>query len=850
MGEVWRARDTRLERTVAIKALPAEFAADAGLRLRLEREAKAISALNHPNICTLYDIGREDGLQYLVMEYVEGESLAERLNRGPLPAHQIVRYGMEIADALDRAHKVGIVHRDLKPANIMITKDGAKLLDFGLAKPVSDQTETHALTAEGNLVGTLQYMAPEQLEGGDIDPRTDIFALGIVLYEMAAGRRPFPGTSKTAVVTAILTSNPQPVVPAALDRIVRTCLAKDPDERFQSARDVRVALSWMAEERDTVSKSRPNTGWMLSAVLALVVIALAVALWRNRRPETAAAPVRLSILPPDGYQFEFVNGVGTPAISPDGTMIVFTATKDGKRRLWLRRLETADAQPLAGTDEAINPFWSPDNRSIGFFSDDKLKRLDITGGAPVVICDAPIGRGGAWNADGTILFGGRATPIMRVQASGGEPPVAVTELDVSKGETTHRWPVFLPDGRHFLYLAARGGAATPDNSICLGSLEQKMHKQLLVSPAQGLFLNGYLLFVRRSGALTQLNAQRFDEEKLALAGESVALSEQQVDVDAFARPIASVSPAGTLVYHSALANLETQLIWYARSGKQLGVVGEPAFYGPFSLSRDGRFVYVGYRATSTQSNIWSYDLERGVKTRVTFGDARDSFPVVSPDGKKLVYSSGQVPTRRFELRLKDLTSGGEKTLYKSDTFFAASDWSPDGRFLLIQGVGALTRTDVWWMDVSDGKLRPYVNTPATEGNGRFSPDGKWVTYLSEESGPLEVYLAPFPPTGAKWQVSDKGGQSARWSGEKNVLYYASSDNRIMAVPITLGATPVIGHAVPLMQFHPGSFPQAIYQVSQDGQRFLVNAKLGDEPPPPLTVVEHFDRELMAATHRR
>lgn len=857
MGEVWLARDTRLDRTVAIKTLPAEFATDDRLRMRLEREAKAISSLNHPNICTLYDVGDGDGFPFLVMEYVEGESLAERLARGPLPLEDVVHNGMQIADALERAHKSGIVHRDLKPANIMLTKAGTKLLDFGLAKPLdvvsNADTTTKGLTEEGHIVGTLPYMAPEQVAGGEVDHRTDLFALGAVLSEMATGRRVFAAANRAEAVGGILTREPPRIAPPALDRIVRTCLAKDPDNRFQSAYDVRLALHWIADDAaaDTHPRPRRAAPW-IAAALAIVTVAMAILLWQRGRAEPPQTPVRLSILPPAGHQFDFLDGSGAPDISPDGTRIVFTATKDGVRKLWIRRLDKLVAEPLAGTDDAINPFWSPNSRSVAFFANDKLMKLDLAGGAPVVICDAPLGRGGSWGADGTILFAGRATPILRVPASGSAPPVAVTDLDRSQGDTTHRWPFFLPDGRHFLYVAAPSGLQLPTNSICVGSLDRKMRKVVLRAASQPLYLDGQLLFVRDD----TLHAQRFDTRALAVTGEPVTLSEQAMDVDrGYGRTIVSVSQTGTLVYQMARPVRETQWTWYSRSGEELRVVGEPAMYAGMSMSRDGRFLYFALRSRGAQSNLWSYDLENGLKTRVTFGNTRDSGPVLSPDGKKLVYTSVTPPRQGCELRLIDLGTGTETTLLRSKDYLVASDWSGGGILMLNNGPSArgsasLTRSDLFWLSLSERKIRPYLQTPDIETVGRFSPDGKWVAWQSDQTGPVEVYLTPFPATGAKWQVSAKGGTNARWRADGKELYYTTFDDRLMAVPISLGAIPRIGRPTPLFRARAGILPRFAYAAAPDGQRFLVNTRSVDDPPQPVTVVLHFDDELRAAMKRR
>ena len=862
MGQVWRARDGRLDRMVAIKVLPGEFARDARLRMRLEREAKAISTLSHPNICTLYDIGHDDGIDYLVMEYVEGETLAGRLARGPLPLDQVLRYGTEIAAALDRAHKKGIVHRDLKPENIMITKTGAKLLDFGLARiaeaPQEDPRATASITEE-QIVGTLPYMAPEQLEGGEIDHRVDLFALGCVLYEMTTGTRAFHGKSKASVVAAILTSDPepitakQPLTPHALDRVVRSCLLKDPDERLQSAHDVAVALRWIGEGlgQDLPRRSRGVAVWLVgtAALLAVVAAATSVVLWRHAREERDRRPVRTAVLAPAGYTFEFLNGAGTPEISPDGRMIAFVAREELKRSLWVRRLDVGVAQPLPGTEDAWNPFWSPDSRFVAFFANGKLKKVDVAGGAPVDVCDAPTASAGAWSSQGTIVFSGRVGPISKVPAAGGTPPVVVTELDASKGDTTHRWPQFLPDGRHFLFLAARSGMSSADHTICVGSVEGKMRKPLASAGSQPLFLNGWLLFVRDG----TLHAQRLDTKQLRVVGEPVGLPEQRIDLDFNqSRSSVSVSPSGTLVYQAGSAAPETILTWFDRAGKELGSAGEPALHGGVALSPDGRFVCVGYQTTGTQSNLWSIDLGRGVKTRLTFGNSRDRSPVFSPDGTRLVYAATLPDSKaRYELRLKDLRTGSDTLLLKREEYVFSNSWSPDGRSILVTARGDGPQSDLFVLNIADGKMQPYFRNVGGVRVARFSPDGKWIAYVSGESGRPEVYVAPFPATGAKWQVSQNGGAGPRWRSDGKELFFGSPhDFRLMAASITLGPEPVIGRPEPLFQTRPGSGVPAFYDITPDGKRFLVATAVSDAPPEPLTLVQHFDQVLRAETERR
>jgi serine/threonine protein kinase len=865
MGEVWRARDTRLERSVAIKVLPSDFATNAQLRMRFEREAKSISQLNHPNICTLYDVGQHDGSEYLVMEFIEGESLADRLARGPLPIDQVIRYGIEIAGALHRAHLANIVHRDLKPGNVMITKSGAKLLDFGLAKDgqplgavqelTSLQTEKRSLTEEGTIVGTFQYMSPEQLEGQPVDHRADIFALGALLYEMATGRRAFAGKSRASLIASILATDPapistvQPLTPPALERIIRTCLLKDPDERFQSAHDVRLELEWVAAGGEAaVTPSRRRTrretvAWALAAMLAIAAGIVSVAFVRARVAERNAPAIFTSIVPPAGTTFDFSGPTGPPTISPDGKKIVFSISGDGVRRLWIRSLHSSVTQPLSGTDGATFPFWSPDSRFVGFFADEKLKKIEAGGGAAVAICDAPDARGGAWSRDGVILFSGRFTPLSRVNAAGGAVTEA-TSLDPSGRDVTHRWPRFLPDGRHFFYLASPLGSDDNTNAIYLGSLDDKsLHKQLVNASSQPMYFDGHLLFVR-DGILV---AQRFDEKSLTLSGDPMTLTAQQIGGDsAFSRRDVSIADDGTLVYQAGETARTSQLLWFDRSGKATPALEGRASYGALRLTPDGRFAVVAIRAASA-NNLWLADLQRGVKTRLTFG--RDGAPTWSPDGKKIAFTSR--PKSFGDLHVYDLTTGADEAVLVSDIDKNVSSWSPDGSTLFYtENNRTGSGSNIRYLTLADRKSHVYLATQASELNPMISPDGRWIAYQSNASGRWEIYLAPFPPTGAKWQVSTSGGVAPRWRRDGAEIFLAVPDGskvNVTAVPVALGEVPQIGAAVSLFRIASGAPPGVPYDITADG-RILVNARVDEDerPPEPLTLVQNFANEIRAA----
>src|SRR6266852_693637 len=702
MGEVYRARDTRLDRSVAVKILPTHLSDNPEAKQRFDREARAISSLNHPNICTLYDVGHQDGVDYLVMEYMEGETLADRLIKGPLPPEQVLKCGREIAEGLEKAHRSGVIHRDLKPGNVMLTKSGAKLMDFGLAKaapasapPSSSLTMTlstpagsHPLTAEGMIFGTFQYMSPEQVEGKEADSRRDIFALGAVLYEMATGRRAFSGKSHASIVAAILASEPQPISavqpmsPPALDRVVKGCLAKDPDERWQTAHDVKLQLQWIAEGGSQagipapVSKRRRlshNVAWVVAAVCALAAIGLAVP-WIFRSAPVVH-PMRVSILSPADNSFKPFD----IAISPDGSKFAFAAVdKNGKTQLWVRAMDSESAQPLAGTDGAQFPFWSPDSQTIGFFADGKMKRLEASGGGLQVLADATTPRGGTWNQDGVILFSpGAAGGLSRVSASGGTVE-QVTTLDPKKNEDSHRWPCFLPDGEHFVFLV-RSGLTTGAAQLYGSSLGSK-DKTLIVDSGgrPGCTQPGYLLFVRGSN----LMAQHFDQGRLQLSGDPTPVVEQLGRDYTFSAAY-TVSRNGTLVAHNGGVSTSV-LTWYDRTGKPGTVLGTDNF-NVIRFSPDGRILSTSVYDNSGGEDIWLLDLARGVRTRFTFGPALSDDPVWSPDGKMIVFDSNRTGTYAIYEKPANGTQK-EEVIFSDPAIKFTSSWSRDGKYVLFDRI--------------------------------------------------------------------------------------------------------------------------------------------------------------------
>ncbi len=865
MGEVYRARDTRLDRTVAIKVLPAHLAGSPERRQRFEREAKAISALNHPHICALYDIGHQDGTDFLVMEYVEGETLAARLEKGALPLDQILQYGIEISDALSKAHRQGVVYRDLKPANIMLTKSGVKLLDFGLAKalprptPVTQGlaamvTDDRPLTAEGTLVGTLQYMAPEQLEGKDADARTDIFTFGAVLYEMATGKRAFEGKSQASVIAAILEKDPppittlQPMTPPALERVVKTCLAKDPDDRWQTAHDVELELKWILEggAQAYASGSRielRRAGWLAWTGWALAVAALSVTAWLQFRSHRAESLVSRSvILPPEKTTFNVsFPGGGHLAVSPNGHRLAFVAVgSDGARKLWVRPVNSLQAAALPGTEEAFYPFWSADSRSVAFFVRGKLRRIDVEGGTSQNICDAPEGRSGTWNQNGVIVFAAGPTgPLSRVTQGGGTPE-RVTTLDESRQETTHRWPWFLPDGDHFLYFARSRTAGK--SGVFVQSLRTGRRELVLATGTNAVYSSGYLLFMREAA----LVAQPFDADRLTLSGEPTIVADH-VQSESFNKGNFSVSGNGILAYLPDVAAGDSQRVWFDRTGRQIGSASEIGNFTSPAISPDGRFVAFSASDASGNRDIWAQDILRGTKTRLTSDPLPDTDPIWSPDGKQVVFARSR--GGEWDLYVKPADgSRDEQVLLGVAGGKYPSSWSKDGKFIAYEffGVPGMVGEDIWVLPLGGTQQPfPFIHSQFEKLQPRFSPDGRWIAYQSDETGRDEIYVAPFPGPGGRRQLSLSGGTRPRWRGDGRELFFLGLDNRLMAVDIRTSGG----------QLEPGA-PKALFQtcakvlalrgvhdVTPDGSKFVITTTLPEQNATPLTLVTNWNAEL-------
>jgi serine/threonine protein kinase len=841
MGEVYRARDTKLKREVAIKTLPEEFSRDPERLARFQREAEALAALNHPNIAHVYGLEESANTRCIVMELVEGETLQQRLTRGPIPVEEALQIAKQIAEALEAAHERGIIHRDLKPGNIMLTADArVKVLDFGLAKALQGQQSTNlsnsptllsAASMPGVVIGTAAYMSPEQARGREVDKRTDIFAFGCVLYEMLSGRPTFQGEDVTEILGRVVTAEPDwsqipAVTPEPIRRALRRTLAKDPRRRLGDIRDARLeiedAFSETAETKLS-PKRRRNVwlSWVVTGTSLIATFILGIPAMNHLR-EVSSPEMRLQIeTPPSLRPNDF-------ALSPDGRYIVYVS--DG--RLWLRPLSKADAQPMAGTENAGLPFWSADSRSIGFMTPNKLYRIDIAGGPPRPLANVSFGTGGTWNTDGTILYSpGGNTPLWRVPGSGGEA-AAVTRLNPPR-EAAHRVPHFLPDGRHFTFIIT----GAPDViGTYLGSLDGEQPQKIAESLTGSFYLNPDLIFIRQGALL----AQPFDMMRGHFIGEPTTLADPVEGL--------SVSGTGIIAYRPAGSGQRHQLTWFDRTGKVLGVAGDPDPNGlqyP-ELSPDASHVVV-QRTVQRNPDIWVLDVIRGVFTRFTFDESNDNVPLWSPDGKQIAFDSSRKGA--FNLYLKPASGAGrEKLLLETPYNKGPQDWSRDGRFLLYYELDPKTGRDLWAIDMTGNNSKPFpvVNTPFEERNGQFSPDGRWIAYETNESGQFEIDVQAFPEPNGKWQVSTGGGVQPRWRADGKEIYFIAPDAKLMAVPIEVGVhqdksfTFEAGKPVALFStritggFITNGFKHQ-YAVSRDG-RFLINQPSEEFGLAPITVI--------------
>jgi serine/threonine protein kinase/Tol biopolymer transport system component len=870
MGEVYRATDTRLNRTVAIKVLPKHLSEKPEARERFEREARAISQLSHANICQLYDLGEQDGIHYIVMEYLEGDTLATRLARGRLPIEQVLRYGAEIAEGLDSAHRAGVVHRDLKPGNIMITRSGAKLMDFGLAKTAtlaSPQSSglsltltspniSEPLTAEGTVIGTFQYMSPEQVEGREADARSDIFSFGSVLYEMTTGKRAFSGKSQVTVASAILEKDPdpitlnQPLAPPALQHVIQTALMKDPESRWQSAADISRQLRWLSSPDSSASAARiaaPHPRRQERVLWAVLVAALlGLLLWFAFINRSHPRVVRASIIPPPGAGFDFMGDFsGPPVLSPDGTKVAFAAHGPKERNaIWVRRLDNSTAEKLAGTDGAYGQFWSGDGKWIGFFADAKLRKIPAAGGPVTILADAPNARGGAWSADNVIVYAPDYRDCLwKINANGGDA-VRATQLDPAK-HSTHRWPTLLPDGKRFLFLANNhSGGRREDNGVYMGSLDSTASKFVLVSDAGALYSSGYLLYHQQNA----LMAQKFDPARGTLSGEATAIANDiQYDSGTF-RTIFSVAQNGVLVFEPGGNSFADKLaLWMNRDGRVLGQISEPAAYRGGVLSPDGKRLAMGIGVP--KADIWILDLRHGSRMRLTFDDAIHQMPAWSADGKRIAYVSQvgafNMAGTSLHSKLAD-GSGPDEVLLDSKDLSATQvtitwpQWTPDNRYLIYKLQSGPSGGSIWALPNSPGaKPQAVVKPESPMGSAvylRISPDGRWLAYSFNDGSREEIYVTSFPSGEGRWQISRAGGTYPVWSHDGKEIFYLSLDGHLIATQVEPHEKSFdVGNTETLFEMRYTNPLGTPFDVSPDGRFMVLSQPEGSALPMELVL---------------
>jgi len=866
MGEVYKARDTRLDRIVAIKVLPAHLADRAELRERFDREAKTIASLNHPHICTLYDTGHQDEIDFLVMEYLEGETLAQRLVKGSLPLAQVLQYAIEIFDALDKAHRKGVTHRDLKPGNIMLTKSGTKLLDFGLAKlkqeaapanlPLSElPTAIDPLTAEGSIVGTMQYMAPEQLEGKEVDARTDIFAFGAVVYEIATGKRAFEGKSQASLIAAILEREPpamsslQPMTPPALDRVVKKCLSKEPENRWQTPKDLCDELKWVAEGGSQVAlaptgamkgfRALGRRGLILSVGIFLLGAAIAsLATW-NPKSALPQPVTRTIINLPAGQQLAGMENGPAVALSPDGTHLAYVARQGGTQQIYLRAMDSLEAKPIPDTGGATEPFFSPDGQWVGFFAGGKVKKVSVIGGAALVLGGAANLRGASWGGQGTIAFAPTNISVIQQVPDTGGTPQPLTRLE--KGEVAQRWPEFLPGGKAVLFASGTNGINFSNARVAVQSVGTGERRNLVQGGMNPRYApSGHLVYAQ-GGSLI---AVPFDPQRLTIMAAAVPVVEGVLQSPVTGAAQYSISATGSLVYVSGgVQSAQSRLVWVSRNGAEQPLAAPAQAYVDPRLSPDGRRVSVTVQEQEDQ--VWLYDLTRETLTRLTFEGNTNSNGIWTPDGKRIAFGSSMEGASNIFWQLAD-GSGGLERLTTSEYNHFPMSWSPDGQLLAFFEINPTTQRDIWVLQMSDRKAQPFLRTPFNESAPRFSPDGRWLAYVSDESGRREIYVQPYPGPGGKWQISTEGGTEPTWNRNGRELFYRSGD-KMMAVDITTQPGFAAGKPRLLFEGHyqptPGTTPN--YDVSPDGQRFLMikPTEQAQAAPTQINVVLNWFEEL-------
>ncbi len=867
MGEVFRARDTKLGRDVALKFLPDSLSHDPDRLARFDREAKLLASLNHPYVASIHGFEHVDGKHFLVLEMIDGEDLAERLTRGPIPVDETLRICLHVAEALEAAHEEGIVHRDLKPGNIKVSSnDTVKVLDFGLAKAWDSEPSSSDLsqsptvlgnspTLAGVILGTAAYMSPEQARGKNVDKRADIFGFGCVLYEMLTGKQMFAGDTVSDTLASILKSEPDwdalpSDTPRAIKRLLRRCLEKDPARRLRDIGEARIVIDSVIKGETTDDIVTNETvalqtsgrskmayaGWGLLAVVAVVSSLFAFTGFSKTSPSEMPV-MRTSILPPDGVRFS-LRGVhpGPVVISPDGRRVVFTGRQTGgKSLLFVRELDSTEARALIGTDNAGYPFWSPDGQSIGFFADGKLKRVDISGAPPLALCEAPVGKGGAWNEDGTIVFAPSfATPLHSVPAVGGIS-TPITEMRPDEGENSHRFPQFLPDGDHFIYFARLGGEVS---AIRLSSVSGDEDREVMRATSNVVYASEQILFLRQS----TLMSRPFDPDKLGFTGDPVPVADPVRFIPGAMRGIFDASADGMLVYQAGSSIPGAQLVWRDLDGKRLGSLGDIVQQDNYSISPDGTKVAVDlFDKTGGTTDIWIYDVAREIRSRFTFDSGNDSNAIWSPDGSQIVFTSTR--SGKGQLYIKNVGGAtNEEPLIETPGSTWPTDWSMDGRYVVYFMNDSTNTGNVWALPLfGDQKPFPVVSSGYSEYNGLISPDGNWMAYVSDESGTFDVYVTSFPEAGRKWQISSGGSVEPRWDPKGRGIYYFSLNDEFHFVETSQDAsTFAVGAARLLFESNSAIY----YRTAPDGERLLVLEDADEGGVSPLTLVTNWTRDLV------
>jgi serine/threonine protein kinase len=865
MGVVWRAVDTSLDRDVAIKILPGALAGDPERLQRFEREAKVLASLNHPNVATVHGFHETDGIRFLVMELVSGETLEERLKRGPIAPDDALPVARKIVEGIEYAHERGIVHRDLKPANVKLSEGGGvKVLDFGLAKaiagdptssgPTSAPTVMPTLTSMGTvagmILGTAAYMSPEQARGGTVDRRADIWAFGAVFYEMLAGRRAFEGETVSDTLASVLRAPIEwellpATTPRSLVRLLKRCLERDPKKRLRDIGEARIALDTIGAEPETAAAPtavspprRAMIPWVLFAVAVSAIVLLGVAIGTRKPPETQI--VRFTVVPD-----EKLARIDWPRLSPDGRLLAFQGFDTaGKQAIWIRPIDSVTAYPLPGTEGPTwRPFWSPDSRYLAYFEGRQLKKIPVAGGPPQMIGEAENGADGSWGSDGVIVFDARGAvdPLRRISAAGGKPTPALSGT-AKDFPTTASWPFFLPDGKHYLFMTNAGGGIVSGNSICVAALDKAGYTKLTESGSRAEYANGYLLYVLRG----TLVAQRFDPDRLAISGDPIPLADHVSENST--RALFSVSPGGAIAYQAGTGSVTSEFVWVDREGKELGKVGGPDTY--FDLAIDPEATRIAYSLTDARSDthdIWVRDLARDTASRLTFDPGDDFRPAWSPDGTRVLYSSNR-SGRNVCMEKAANGTGDEREVYKDETGnVMPRDVSLDGRWLTLDRFAPLEQPVVV-IAPADGKGTPTrLPGNTAQSAGQFSPDGRFIAYVSNETGVAEVYVQTWPLGGGKWQISNGGGSAAKWRADGKELYYRNADFQFFSVPLTLAPRFAAGIPTPLfkrrLQTPGGQAPT--WAVTPDGKKFLLVAAVSAAQASPFTVILNWPETLAA-----